>query len=525
MTNLSLADVLNERADMKETENGMLAFSVKTLDDMVRWFYLINDNLAKTNLHRTASHENSPYTVVYTQVSDEIVEAYKKAFEAKDEETLRRLNRFMALVRDPRKGLGQRNLFRAVASKVMATTADLDAVVNHGRWDDLIAIEHHNRNGFVSDNICSKVLKQLAEDFENEKEGKPVSLLGKWMPSANTSSKETKKVAKKWAKILEVNEAKYRKILSSLRKRIDITEHYLDPSDMSGLDYSKVPSNAMSRYIDQFRHHDHDRFCEYVEKVEKGEEKVNTDTNTVVDVYAKVYHDIRYDEEENPLLKEMFKQMTGEGDPNVDYLPVIDVSASMDSSITTTITSSTVAQAIGIMLAKRNKGIFKDLAIAFSNDAKVVRFDSDDVYQNCREIRRFEDYGSTNIEAVFELLASYVESNNLPKVSIPTLVIITDCEFNQCCYNTSLHKSNGIAFYQKILEDKGIKSPRVIFWNTQARSGTIPVKDDGENQITYVSGFSTNILDAITNGDCDTKAWLLEKLNDSTWDDADHLLI
>ena len=41
----------------------------------------------------------------------------------------------------------------------------------------------------------------------------------------------------------------------------------------------------------------------------------------------------------------------------------------------------------------------------------------------------------------------------------------------------------------------------------------------------YVSAFSTNILDAIANGDCDTKAWLLEKLKEATWDDADHLLI
>ena len=529
MSNLTLADVLNERADMKETENGMLAYSVKTLDDMVRWFYLVNDNLTKANDHRKFTHENSPYIIVHTQVSNEIVDAYEKAIEAKDEETLHRLNRFMAFLRDPRHGLGQRNLFRAVASRVMHPTANLDAVVNHGRWDDLIAIEHHNRNGFVSDEICSKVLKQLAEDFANEKENKPVSLLGKWMPSANTSSKETKKVAKKWAKILEVNEAKYRKILSSLRKRIDITEHYLDPSDMSGLDYSKVPSNAMNRYMNQFRHHDHDRFCEYMEKVANGEEKVNMDTNTVVDVYAKVYNDVLNSAEENTLLKEMFKQMTGEGDPNVEYLPVIDVSGSMNAPITSTITSSTVAQAIGIMLAKRNKGIFKDLAIAFSDDAKVVRFETDDVYQNCHEILQHQDYGSTDIGSVFEMLASYVESNNLPKDSIPTLVVITDCEFNECSYGRygfyNPCGDNRMASYRKFLEDKGIKSPRVIFWNTQARSGTIPVKDDGENQITYVSGFSTNILDAIANGDCDTKAWLLEKLKEGTWDDADHLLI
>ena len=112
MTNLSLADVLNEGADMKETENGMLAYSVKTLDDMVRWFYLVNDNLTKANEHRKFTHENSPYIIVHTQVSNEIVDAYEKAIETKDEEMLHRLNRFMAFLRDPRHGLGQRNLFR-----------------------------------------------------------------------------------------------------------------------------------------------------------------------------------------------------------------------------------------------------------------------------------------------------------------------------------------------------------------------------------------------------------------------------
>ena len=61
MSNLTLADVLNERADMKETENGMLAYSVKTLDDMVRWFYLVNDNLTKANDHRKFSLHHRPY--------------------------------------------------------------------------------------------------------------------------------------------------------------------------------------------------------------------------------------------------------------------------------------------------------------------------------------------------------------------------------------------------------------------------------------------------------------------------------
>lgn len=527
----TLADILKQNVSgitdkTVYTENGMPCHSVSTLDDIVRWFYQINDNLKTTTFIHNLKQNCSPYTIVYTQISNEIVAAYKKAIEENDKETLRLLNRFMAFVRDPRKGLGQRNLFRAVASMAMVPTKDveqqLDAVVNHGRWDDLISIEHANYNGFLSDAIRNKVYKQLVKDFNSlNDENSSVSLLAKWMPSTNTSSKRTVEIAKSWARYLcNSNMAQYRKMLSKLRKRIDITEHYLNPKEMNKLNYEHVPSNAMSRYAKQFSIHDTERYFEYMDNVSKGKAKVNVSASNVVEVYAKMVQELRSDESSvNPIHNEMFKRIVST-DSKGDYLPIIDVSGSMSCGITSNITSAIVAHSIGTMLAKRNKGIFKDLVVLFSDNAKTISFEGyDDIVDIERLIDANETCGGTNVHAVFELLANYIEKYNLPKDCLPTLVIISDCEFDYCSYSC-----DGEMNPKKYLEERGIKVPKIVFWNTQNRSESIPIADDPKNGVTYLSGFSANIVDMITDGGLSTNALLLKKLNESYWDDAENII-
>lgn len=57
---------------------------------------------------------------------------------------------------------------------------------------------------------------------------------------------------------------------------------------------------------------------------------------------------------------------------------------------------------------------------------------------------------------------------------------------------------------KKYLEERGIKVPKIVFWNTQNRSNSIPISDDPKNGVTYLSGFSANIVDMITDGDLST---------------------
>ena len=54
-----------------------------------------------------------------------------------------------------------------------------------------------------------------------------VSLLAKWLPSVNTTSKDTVYLAKRVARAFGMNDASYRKALSALRTQIHIIENNL----------------------------------------------------------------------------------------------------------------------------------------------------------------------------------------------------------------------------------------------------------------------------------------------------------
>lgn len=54
--------------------------------------------------------------------------------------------------------------------------------------------------------------------------------------------------------------------------------------------------------------------------------------------------------------------------------------------------------------------------------------------------------------------------------------------------------------------------PRLVFWNVNSRTGTIPVKEN-ELGVALVSGFSTNVAKMVMSGKTDPFECLLETLN------------
>ena len=54
--------------------------------------------------------------------------------------------------------------------------------------------------------------------------------------------------------------------------------------------------------------------------------------------------------------------------------------------------------------------------------------------------------------------------------------------------------------------------PRLVFWNVNSRTGTIPVKEN-ELGVALVSGFSVNVAKMVMSGKTDSFECLLEVLN------------
>ena len=179
--------------------------------------------------------------------------------------------------RDIRGGLGERRVFRVILRWLAhnhgeSVKKNLWALAEYGRFDDLLVL---------FDTPCEAdalalLRAQFAEDLEKLGEDKPVSLLGKWLPSVNASSAETVKAGKKIARAFGLTDAEYRKKLTALRAKIRILENNLRERDYS-FDYAAQPSRAMFKYRKAFLRNDGERYRRFMNKVTRGEAKLHAD--------------------------------------------------------------------------------------------------------------------------------------------------------------------------------------------------------------------------------------------------------
>ena len=136
---------------------------------------------------------------------EEITTRFMRAF-AEDKDIAMKL---LFFARDIRGGLGERKVFR-VSLRWLAKNApetvrkNLSYIAEYGRFDDLIEIAYKTP---LWANAIDIIKEQLAMDISSYEtsERTPVSLLAKWMPSENTSSKKTCALANDLRKALKMS--------------------------------------------------------------------------------------------------------------------------------------------------------------------------------------------------------------------------------------------------------------------------------------------------------------------------------
>ncbi|MBQ6311708.1 MAG: DUF2828 family protein, partial [Lachnospiraceae bacterium] len=97
--------------------------------------------------------------------------------------------------RDVRGGLGERQTFRTILQYMAelhpeALRPNLDLVGVYGRYDDLYCLIGTP----LENEMWAAMKKQLEEDRRNLQEGNAVSLLAKWIKTADASSEATRKL-------------------------------------------------------------------------------------------------------------------------------------------------------------------------------------------------------------------------------------------------------------------------------------------------------------------------------------------
>lgn len=394
-------------------------------------------------------------------------------------------------VRDIRGGQGERELFRQGLRELHKNFREVfNKVVPHvpvyGRWDDLIE--------YVGSPVVQKLIENQLQMDLTSKEG--VSLLAKWMPSINTSSKKTVGLAHQWAVALGWRPAEYRRKLSALRGKINLVETAMSQNNWDGITYDHVPSRASMIYRDAFKRHDATRYDEFIAAVNAGEKTIKAGTLYPYELMQKVKHGV------DNTVEALWKNLPNYADTDDNALVVADVSGSMSG------TPMDVCISLAIYLSERNRGIFRDKFITFSSDPKLQEVKGKTLYEKYHNLTRAEWGMTTNLQSVFELVLNTATKHKIPADEMPTKVfIVSDMQFNACVNGKNI---DGI---RAKYEAAGYRVPTVVFWNVQSRNDESPVEMD-ENGVYLVSGCSPSIFEKAVKAQATTPMELmLEVLN------------
>lgn len=481
-----MKETLNEEFNESVTENGAVGYRT-TGKAMLDFNY------------KVASYRN--------YAEDAIIKDFEKVW--LDDKVL--AMQFIFFIRDREEGLGERRLFRIIIKHLANTEPEMvkkviPVIAEYGRFDDLLELFDTP----LEKETLSLIKEQWEEDIHLMGIGENISLLAKWLPSINASSKVQKEKAKKIIKFFGIKEKDYRKCLSMLREHIDVTERKMCANKWDKIKYENVPSRANLNYNNAFLRHDEERRREFLSQVEKGKKKINAGKLYPYDIVHK-YMNTQYGlRPEDTTLEQLWKALPSKEITNT--LVVADGSGSMTCTIgNTNITALDVANSLAIYFAEHNKGQFKDKYITFSETPQFVDF------EGCMSLRdkiakalAYDEVANTNIKAVFDLILETAKKYNLSQDEMPAnILIISDMEFDYATegeVNEKLFKTIGRQY-----SEADYKLPRLVFWNVNSRTGTIPLKEN-ELGIALVSGFSTNIAEMVMSNELDPYKVLLEKL-------------
>lgn len=506
----AVKNTLINEMNVSVTENGAVGYRTSGKE-------LLDLNFAVASLRSTSESE--------------IVKRFKKAF---CEDKILAM-KWLFYTRDVRQGLGERRLFRVVLADLVNTNPEMvipviNLIPEYGRYDDLWCLLDNPDSAKA---VYQIVDKQLAQDWVNMSANKSISLLAKWMPSINASSVKTKEYGKKLAKALGMTERAYRKALSKLRKHLDVVEVKMSDKNWSEIKYEAVPSRANLIYNSAFLRNDEERRRDYLGKLEKGETKINASTlfpHDIVNKYTNGYSVRSKDATIEALWKALPNTVKGCGNTIV----VADGSGSMTSRVDpkSKVTALDVANALAIYFAERSSGQFKNKYITFSERPQFVDFSKcDSLHAKLQMAEAHNEVANTNIEKVFDLILTAAVNNRMRQEELPAnILIISDMEFDSCATSgesTRQRSPWGGYYYSRTVNaptqrlfdviaqryaSYGYKMPRLVFWNVNSRTGTIPVKEN-DLGVALVSGFSVNVAKMVMSGKTDPFECLLETLN------------
>lgn len=465
---MSFADVLRNAGRFTHTENGAVALCT-TRDARLDFFSTVGS--------LREADENRMCTLFAESYSQDALFTMKILFYA----------------RDIRGGLGERKTFRtllryAADHHPQAVKPNLDLVGVFGRYDDLYALIGTR----LEEDMWAVMKEQFQEDLENLRQGNAVSLLAKWIKTADSSSSKTRRLGILTAQKLGYSVYEFKRLVRSMRKRIGIVEALMAAGRWEEITYSAVPSRAMKIYHKTFHRHDPKGFAAYLGSVEKGEAKIHADALYPYDIVSEYMRG----RGEDRTLEAQWKALPNYVKEGSNVLVMADTSGSMTCAGGRPMASSV---GLAIYFAERNAGAYHNMFMTFSASPSIIELCGETLYQKVQNTMKAPWGNNTNLRAAFEQVLNIAVNAHIPQEEMPkAIVVVSDMEIDHC-------GDREWSFYDN-MEDRfrraGYHIPNIIFWNVNSRHDIFHA-DKSRRGVQLASGQSVTVFKQILESlDC-----------------------
>lgn len=377
---------------------------------------------------------------------------------------------FSMFVRDPRFGLGRRDLGRKL---MQLSDVSAEDIIIAGRFDDLWKIPTDNNLNALRNSITKNDLAK------------------KWMPRLTGKDKMiAKAICKEW----NIDEKNYRnliKIDSTVEYKLSYAEkqngtelnnlfdknEYIHPL-VEKINFEKVPSLAMTKYLNCFstREDIKPRFDKYMQDVKNNKKKINVSTTNVHNAYKVVSKGINT--ENADILGEKITDNATIG-VEMNAIVILDTSGSMGSrSNDNSLLNKATSVAHGIAT---HSTYAPNQIISFSSRPRLMTIKGDTLKEQYNSMYT-GDCSNTDFGAVMKILQGL---HKFPEY----LIVLSDMEFD---YGSRQSKDETMKMF-KVADAE----TKIIWWNFNDRNKTVPEFDEYGN--IYLSGYNLQILKLLEN--------------------------
>jgi len=400
--------------------------------------------------------------------------------------------------RAARDGAGERRVFHTILQFLCTVQPDFVAsnakmLAGIGYWKDLVPYFH---------------IDGVLATFKDAVQSKD-ALACKWAPRKGEPAKQLKQA-------LDMTWSQYRHFL---KEHSATVEQQMAAKKFSEIKYSSVPGAALRKYKKSYGKQDGERFEEW--KNDKTQ-KASVSSSYPHDIYTLVCGNGYGIGSDEALGEKQWASLPNYMEEGERVLPMCDVSGSMMTPAAKDVSAMQVCISLGLYVAERGIGPYKDAILTFSGNPSFVRVnDKMSLRDKFRLIHRSNWDRNTDFAKAYRLILDTAKTFQLSREQMPTmLLVLSDMQFDSCVRNGS---QSALENLRQEFFEAGYVMPKVVFWNLCASDAMgVPATHD-DKEVALVSGFNPVLMKALLNGEDFTPVGIMEKALEPIVLDYTHL--